>query len=80
MQPDRRLYVQHVSEPARNGYRLARLAITVRRLPSDLRLRTITDADDRALANVMEQAYAGQSTSSSAETATARWRWPADVS
>ncbi len=48
-----------MTEPARSVYRLARSATIDRRLPSDVRLRTITDADDRALATLMERAYAG---------------------
>jgi GNAT superfamily N-acetyltransferase len=40
-------------------YRLARPETFERPLPGGLRLRTVTDADDGALATLMEQAYAG---------------------
>ena len=51
--------VDGMSEPPRSLYRLERVVSTDRPLPDGLRLRTVTDADDAALAELMERAYAG---------------------
>jgi hypothetical protein len=48
-----------MSEPPRSVYRLERIATVDRPLPNGLRLRTVTDGDDGALADLMERAYAG---------------------
>jgi GNAT superfamily N-acetyltransferase len=48
-----------MSVPPRSVYRLAQRGAIDRPLPGDLRLRTVTGADDGALAALMEQAYAG---------------------
>jgi GNAT superfamily N-acetyltransferase len=48
-----------VSEPPRRVYRLEPDRIVIRSLLDGLRLRTVTVADDDALARLMERAYAG---------------------
>ena len=48
-----------MSEPSRSLFRLERVTSIDRPLPDGLRLRTITDGDDGALAGLMERAYAG---------------------
>jgi predicted GNAT family acetyltransferase len=51
--------VDGVSEPPRSLYRLERVATIDRPLPNGLQMRTVTDGDDSALAELMERAYAG---------------------
>lgn len=51
--------VDRVSEPPRRVYRLEPDRIVMRPLLDGLRLRTVTVADDDALARLMERAYAG---------------------
>ena len=48
-----------MSEPPRSVYRLDSVATVHPTLPDDLRLRPVTDADDAALAQLIERAYAG---------------------
>jgi hypothetical protein len=48
-----------MSEPPRSLYRLERLVRIDRPLPDGLRLRTVIDGDDAALAELTERAYAG---------------------
>ena len=51
--------VDRVSEPPRGVYRLEQGRTVVLPLLDGLRLRTVTIADDDALAGLMERAYAG---------------------